>query len=251
MNLLRARSALSRSKGAASTFACASLSSSMRARALFSVSSRSLILISFNGGIGATLPARISCVHRSSHWRHRSMARRHHQSMHEARMARDVGELVMRTVELRARKHGAAAVHPRNIHIRLLSGPPSHHGWKLMRYFFAAVIAVFVIAADFESSEIRSIWMEPSFVVAEAQSEPAATSNSHIPVPNDGWLQPSHFKRRWSVRFVRNDDSEFGTVSAWAEPSQGLEAANVVVAPYEQAAAADIAAHAAASVHDE
>jgi hypothetical protein len=43
INLLRARSALSRSKGAASTFACTSLSSIIRARALFSVSSRSLI----------------------------------------------------------------------------------------------------------------------------------------------------------------------------------------------------------------
>src|SRR5580693_5063651 len=43
MNLLRARSALSRSKGAASTFACASLSSIMRSRAFSSVSRRSLI----------------------------------------------------------------------------------------------------------------------------------------------------------------------------------------------------------------
>ena len=42
-----------------------------------------------------------------------------------------------------------------------------------MRYLFAAVIAVFVITLDFESSNIRSIWTEPSFVVAEAQSEPA------------------------------------------------------------------------------
>src|SRR3954453_15713274 len=43
MNLLRARSALSRSKGAARTFACGSLSSILRSRAFFSVSSRSLI----------------------------------------------------------------------------------------------------------------------------------------------------------------------------------------------------------------
>src|SRR6266436_2525640 len=47
MNLLRARSALSRSKGAASTFACASLSSIIRSRAFFSVSSRSLISAPF------------------------------------------------------------------------------------------------------------------------------------------------------------------------------------------------------------
>src|SRR5438552_214870 len=44
MNLLRARSALSRSKGAASTFACMSLSWIIRSSAFFSVSSRSLIL---------------------------------------------------------------------------------------------------------------------------------------------------------------------------------------------------------------
>src|SRR3954453_5661649 len=43
MNLLRARSAVSRTKGAASTYACASLSSIMRSRAFFRVSSRSLI----------------------------------------------------------------------------------------------------------------------------------------------------------------------------------------------------------------
>jgi hypothetical protein len=49
----------------------------------------------------------------------------------------------------------------------------------LMRYLFAAVIAVFVVTVDFESSEIRSIWTEPSFVVAEAQSEFAIPSNSH------------------------------------------------------------------------
>jgi hypothetical protein len=47
MNLLRARSALSRSKGAASTFACTSLSTIIRSRALCSVSSRSFIWASF------------------------------------------------------------------------------------------------------------------------------------------------------------------------------------------------------------
>src|SRR5437868_507967 len=89
-----------------------------------------------------------------------------------------------------------------------------------MRYLFAAVIAVFVIAVDFERSNITSIWMEPSFVVAEA--EPSTISNSHT-----------------------------GTVNASAESSQGSDAANVVVTPYEKTAAADAAAHAAASVHDE
>jgi hypothetical protein len=42
---------------------------------------------------------------------------------------------------------------------------------SLMRYLFAAVIAVFAVAVDLESS--GTAWTEPSFVVAEAQSEPA------------------------------------------------------------------------------
>src|ERR1700688_3133006 len=48
MNLARARSALSRSKGAASVLAKASRSSVMRSRAFFSVSSRSLIRASLS-----------------------------------------------------------------------------------------------------------------------------------------------------------------------------------------------------------
>ena len=48
-----------------------------------------------------------------------------------------------------------------------------------MRYLFAVAIAVFVVAADLESSNINSVWMEPSFVVSEALSEPATPSNSH------------------------------------------------------------------------
>jgi hypothetical protein len=91
-----------------------------------------------------------------------------------------------------------------------------------MRYVFAAVIAVFVIAVDFESSDVRSIWMEPSFVVAEAQSEPATTPNSHT-----------------------------GIATASVEPSPALDATNVDAAPYEKAVAADAAAHAAASLYDE
>ena len=49
-----------------------------------------------------------------------------------------------------------------------------------MRYLFAAAIAVFVVAADFESSNNKSVWTEPSFVIAEAeaQSEPASGSTS-------------------------------------------------------------------------
>jgi hypothetical protein len=91
-----------------------------------------------------------------------------------------------------------------------------------MRYLFAAVIAVFVVAADFESSGIKSVWTEPSFVIAEAQSEPATTSDSHS-----------------------------GSVTASAEYAQELDATDAVVAPYEKATSADDAAHAAASVNDE
>ena len=90
-----------------------------------------------------------------------------------------------------------------------------------MRYVFAAVIAVFVVAVDFESSNIKSVWTELSFVVAEAQSEPAAPSNSQT-----------------------------GTVTASVESSQREEAANVA-APSETTAAADAAAHAAASINEE
>jgi hypothetical protein len=88
----------------------------------------------------------------------------------------------------------------------------------LMRYLFAAVIAVFVVTVDFESSEIRSIWTEPSFVVAEAQSEFAITSNSHT-----------------------------RTVTASVEYSLALDATSAD----EKAISADDAAHAAASVYDE
>jgi len=90
-----------------------------------------------------------------------------------------------------------------------------------MRYVFAAVIAVFVVAADFESSNIKSVSTELSFIVAEAQSEPAAPSNSHA-----------------------------GTVTASAEPSQGSEATNVA-APSETTTGLDAAARAAASINEE
>jgi hypothetical protein len=89
-----------------------------------------------------------------------------------------------------------------------------------MRYFFAAVIAVFVVAADFESSNLKSVWTEPS-LVAEAQSEPAAPSNSQA-----------------------------GTVTASVESSQEGETTNAA-APSETTAAADAAAHAAASINEE
>ena len=89
-----------------------------------------------------------------------------------------------------------------------------------MRYLFAAVIAVFVVAADFESSNIKSVWTELPFVVAEAQSEPTAPSNSHV-----------------------------GTVTVSVESSQGEEITNVA-APSDTTTA-DAAAHAAASINEE
>ncbi|MET0707545.1 MAG: hypothetical protein ABWY82_11995, partial [Tardiphaga sp.] len=104
---------------------------------------------------------------------------------------------------------------------------------------------MFVIAADFESSGIKSIWTELSFVVADAQSEPVAASDTRIALPQDGLLPPL-FELRWTGRFDRHDDPETGTVTAWAEFSQGLAATNVVAAPY-QTPAVDAAAHAAAS----
>jgi hypothetical protein len=42
-----------------------------------------------------------------------------------------------------------------------------------MRYLVAAVIAVFAITVDLESSSRQSKWTEPTFTIAAAQSEPA------------------------------------------------------------------------------
>jgi hypothetical protein len=95
----------------------------------------------------------------------------------------------------------------------------------LMRYLFAVAIAVFVIAVDLESSSVRSLWMEPSFVVAEAQSEPVTPSRSQA-----GTVAAS-------------------TATASVEYSQTLDTTNVAGAPDETAA--DGAAHAAASFYDE
>ena len=89
-----------------------------------------------------------------------------------------------------------------------------------MRYLFAAAIAVFVVAADFESSSIKSVWTEPSFIIAEAQaqSEPAPNSTS-------------------------------GTASVSLD-TQHLDAADVA-APAATATSADAAAHAAAAANEE
>ena len=106
------------------------------------------------------------------------------------------------SVVLRVRKHGSAAVHPRNFHIRLLTGGPSHQGMEVdADICFAAVIAVFVIAADFESSEIKSIWTELSFVVADAQSEPVAASNTRIALPQNRSSAAKRCARSMQQRF--------------------------------------------------
>ena len=88
-----------------------------------------------------------------------------------------------------------------------------------MRYLFAAVIAVFVVAADFENSNVG--WTEPSFIVAEAQSDPAVKSNSQ---------------------------AETATTSV--ESSQGSETTNVPAAVHGTTTTIDVAAHAAASINE-
>jgi hypothetical protein len=95
-----------------------------------------------------------------------------------------------------------------------------------MRYLFAAVIAVFAITVDLESSDVRSVWTEPTFVVAEAQSEPAPSS-------------------------LQGGTVAASTATASIEYTQALDATNVVATPSETATATDGAAHAAASFYDE
>ena len=91
-----------------------------------------------------------------------------------------------------------------------------------MRYLFAAVIAVFVVAVDFESSKVKSVWAEPSFVIAaaEAQSEPSTGSNA-------------------------------GTATASVNYSQEPDATNVAVAPTATTTTADAPAHVVAVVNEE
>jgi hypothetical protein len=84
---------------------------------------------------------------------------------------------------------------------------------------------VFVFAADLESSDIRSVWVEPSFVIAEAQSEPDAMSDSQA------------------------EAVAASAATASIEYPQTLETTNVVSTPSETAA--DAAVHAAASFYDE
>lgn len=107
-----------------------------------------------------------------------------------------------------------------------------------MRYLFAAVIAVFAVAADLESSDVRSMWKEPIFV-AEAQSETVSAPNFNIVTPQEELPLP------------RNDDPETGAIAASIDPSPALDATNGNAAPNHGAVAADATARAAVSVDDE
>ena len=90
-----------------------------------------------------------------------------------------------------------------------------------MRYLFAAVIAVFAITADLESPNKQSLWTEPSFTIAAAQSEPAAATT----------------------------DSHNGVVNAAFEALSELNTTNTpATSPDEKPAQADDDAHAAASI---
>ena len=96
-----------------------------------------------------------------------------------------------------------------------------------MRYLFAAVIAVFVVAVDLEGSGTKSVWTEPSFVVAEAQSEPVTPAHEHS---------------------LQDAETRGGTAAAWSETSTTPDTAHVATTPSEKAATADAPARAAASV---
>lgn len=90
-----------------------------------------------------------------------------------------------------------------------------------MRYLVAAVIAVFAITVDLESSNKQTIWTEPAFTIAAAQSEPATVGT----------------------------DSHNGVVNAAFEALSELNAAGSAAASSdERPAQADDAAHAAASI---
>jgi hypothetical protein len=97
---------------------------------------------------------------------------------------------------------------------------------SLMRYLFAAVIAVFAIAADLESSS--TAWTEPSFVVAEARSEPVTAESSE----------------------ATENNSSGGTAKAWSDASLTPDAARDAT-PSENATATDTTASATASINDE
>lgn len=90
-----------------------------------------------------------------------------------------------------------------------------------MRYLFAAVIAVFAVTADLESSNKQSNWTEPSFTIAAAQSEPAAVGT----------------------------DPHNGVVTAAVEPLSESKTINDAAASSDKKPVqADDAAHAAASI---
>ena len=109
-----------------------------------------------------------------------------------------------------------------------------------MRYLFAAAIAVFVVAADFESSNNKSVWTDPSFVIAEAeaQSEPTSSSTSETA----------------SASVESSQQSDATERVAPAVATAGADAdAHAAVAASEQPAPSDViceAVKAAAEEHD-
>ena len=86
-----------------------------------------------------------------------------------------------------------------------------------MRYLFAALTAVFFVTADFETSHGQSVWTEPTFVVAMAQTEATAV----------------------------NADSRIESVTASVEPSSTVEPAQE-----KRPDEADVAAKPAAPVEN-
>jgi hypothetical protein len=81
-----------------------------------------------------------------------------------------------------------------------------------MRYLVAAVIAVFAITADLESSSKQSKQTEPSFIIAAAQSEPAAVSTE----PHDGVVTAS--VEPTSELPTQADDAAHASTSIGIEP---------------------------------
>jgi soluble lytic murein transglycosylase-like protein len=110
----------------------------------------------------------------------------------------------------------------------------------LMRYLFAAAIAVFVVAADFESSNNKSVWTEPSFVIAEAEAQSEPTSNSTSGTANA------------SIESSQQSDATDGFAPAVATTSADADAHAAVAANEERASSNVIceAVKAAAEEHD-
>lgn len=90
-----------------------------------------------------------------------------------------------------------------------------------MRYLFAALIAVLLVTADFETSPNQSLWIEPSFAVAMAQPAPTSV----------------------------NPDSSDSSVTASAEPSES-GVSNAEPAPGARPSEVEMAAKPPVAVDD-